>query len=207
LRHTVTSKTQRTIQCESFNEFKLVLCLDRDPTVADYLSQPEIIHYLDEQGRQHRYTPDFKVWRTDGKVELHEVTVTERRKSKQTQQRREAAAHTFCETRNWSYHVHTETTLPNNTQMANLSLLFGYRPTTYANPKIEQVLYEQVRTGQRTNLAQLTRALSVQMGLPMSHITPVLLHLLWHGDLQANLEVLLYIDASPNPAAMVWRGQ
>src|SRR5260221_14514524 len=78
LRHTLTSKTGRTIQCESFNEYKLVLCLERDKTVKDYLSQPEVLHYVTKDGKAHRYTPDFKVWRGDDRIEIKAETVDER---------------------------------------------------------------------------------------------------------------------------------
>jgi hypothetical protein len=73
LRYTVTGKANQTVQCESFLERKLTLCFDRDPSIRTYVSQPEQLTYLDTDGKTHTYTPDFKVWRISGEVELHEV--------------------------------------------------------------------------------------------------------------------------------------
>jgi len=36
LRYTVTSKADETVQCESFQERKLTLLFDRDPTIEAY---------------------------------------------------------------------------------------------------------------------------------------------------------------------------
>jgi hypothetical protein len=43
----ITNKTGRTVQYESFYEFKLTLMLERDPTVLDYISQPETFEFFD----------------------------------------------------------------------------------------------------------------------------------------------------------------
>lgn len=91
LRGVVTSKTERLVQFESFAERLLILCLDRDHTVRDYVSQPETFHFHDSQGKSRRYTPDFMVWRDNGHIEIHEVTRSERRDKLSTQQREDAA--------------------------------------------------------------------------------------------------------------------
>ena len=70
-RGVTTNKRGHLVQFESEQERKLILLLERDPTVADYISQPEVLHFHDASGRQRTYTPDFKVWRTDGQIELH----------------------------------------------------------------------------------------------------------------------------------------
>jgi hypothetical protein len=202
LRHTVTSKTQRSIQCESFHEYKLVLRLDRDPTVADYLSQPETLTYTDEHGKSHRYTPDFKVWRTNGHIELHEVTLESRRQTGSPP--REQAAQVICAARGWSYHVHTDTTLPTGGELANLMLLFGYRPQGYANPTITQALKDALVPGQRWRLQDMVDHLVHQLVLPIHMVLPPLLHLVWHDQLRTDLDTLLCIAAAPNRAAHIW---
>lgn len=48
IRGVITNKTGRTVQYESFNEFKLTLILEKDPTVLDYISQPETFEFFDD---------------------------------------------------------------------------------------------------------------------------------------------------------------
>src|SRR5437016_3678713 len=78
LRYAITSKADKTVQCESFQERKLTLLFDRDPTVQEYSSQPERFAFTDSQGHARTYVPDFIVWKTTGETEIHEVTLTSR---------------------------------------------------------------------------------------------------------------------------------
>jgi len=73
-----TNKRGRLVQFESHQERTLILLLERDPTVADYCSQPETLTFATADGHLTRYTPDFQVWRTDGRIDLHEVTLVAR---------------------------------------------------------------------------------------------------------------------------------
>ncbi len=111
LRYSVASKADETVQCESFQERKLTLLFDRDPTVQAYRSQPERFAFTDSRGTPHTYTPDFMVWKTTGEVEIHEVTLTSRQDRFRIQER-EKAARDVCQQRGWRYMVHTEKTLP-----------------------------------------------------------------------------------------------
>src|SRR5258708_28785647 len=78
LRYAITSKTDETVQCESFQERKLTLLFDRDSSVQEYRSQPERFAWTSSQGTAHTYVPDFMVWKTTGEIELHEVPLTDR---------------------------------------------------------------------------------------------------------------------------------
>ncbi|NJN55822.1 MAG: hypothetical protein HC804_14405 [Anaerolineae bacterium] len=118
-----TNKRGRVVQFESEQERKLILLLERDATVVDFISQPETLTFIAENGRTRQYTPDFQVWRRSGQVELHEVTVAQRRQTKETSQQREAAAQQICQQRGWTYHIHTEETLPTGYEYANLDAL------------------------------------------------------------------------------------
>src|SRR5437870_12238639 len=91
LRYAITSKANETVQCESFQERKLTLLFDRDPTVQEYRSQPERFAFTDTLGTPHTYVPDFIVWRTSGEVEIHEVTLTVRQDKFSIQEREKAA--------------------------------------------------------------------------------------------------------------------
>src|SRR5947208_154524 len=91
LRYAITSKVNETVQSESFQERKLTLLFDRDPTIQEYRSQPERFSFTDSQGTPHTYTPDFIVWKTTGEVEIHEVTLTSRQDRFSIQEREKAA--------------------------------------------------------------------------------------------------------------------
>src|SRR2546421_4330768 len=135
LRYAITSKADETVQCESFQERKLTLLFDRDPTIQEYRSQPLQFTFTDTQKKTHTYVPDFMVWKTTGEVEIHEVTLTSRQE-KMSIEAREKAAREICQMEGWRYVVHTEATLPQATEEANLLALYRYRPTIYANAAV-----------------------------------------------------------------------
>src|SRR5437016_4963278 len=107
LRYAIANKANETIQCESFQERKLTLLFDRDPTVQAYRSQAERFTFIDVSGKSRTYVPDFMVWRTNGEVEIHEVTLRSRQERLGIQER-EKAADAICRQRGWRYIVHTE---------------------------------------------------------------------------------------------------
>lgn len=196
MRGTITNKVGRVVQFESFAERSLLLRLDRDATVTDYISQPETFHYDDAAGHPHRYTPDFMVWRKDGTIEIHEVTMTMR----QDQPRmvlRQTMAQTICQERQWRYVVHTEQTLPSGTELANLLALYRYRPTAYAYPELTKRI--SALLGEQQSLTWLELAMALQAGSECSpaEITATLCHRLWHGTLSTDLNRLILVNATP----------
>lgn len=196
MRGTITNKVGRVVQFESFAERSLLLRLDRDATVTDYISQPETFHYDDAEGRGHRYTPDFMVWRRESAIEIHEVTLTLR----QTQPQiilRQTMAETICQTRSWRYVVHTEETLPCGTELANLLALFRYRPTVYAHPALTKRVTELLSNHQPMTWGQLAAALREASDISPVEITATLGHLLWHGYLTTDLNRLILVNAAP----------
>jgi hypothetical protein len=190
LRYTLTNKAGRVVQCESFQERKLALLLERDPTVRDYGSQPEQIRWIDEAGKSHAYIPDFIVWRTDDTIELHEVTLTQRQGNAHNQVR-QAAAQESCQTRGWTYRVHTELDLPNNIYTANLLALYAYRSTSYFDASLTIHLMTLLTHGIH-QVADLIPQLHANTQVAIPRIYATLLHLLWHDQLEANLERLLF---------------
>lgn len=205
LRYTVTGKTDQTVQCESFQERKLTLRFDRDPSIRTYVSQPERLTYLDAEGKTHTYTPDFMVWRDTGEIEIHEVTLTSRQE-KSSIQEREKAARKICKERGWHYIVHTEATLPQATEEANLLALARYRPTAYANQNVARFVQERLANALspilfRTLLTEITQALHLQE----APVVSALCHLLWHGRLETDLcRQLVFQDATPRANLLVW---
>lgn len=186
-----TNKAGRMVQFESWSERALLLRLDRDPAVRDYGSQPERFEYVDEQGQRRHYTPDFIVWRYDGQIEIHEVTLTSRRRLPAIQ-RREAAGHRICQARGWRYLVHTEQDLPQGTELANLLALIHYRPTGYAHQAVTETVCQGLKPGQAVLLARLTRQVAQALSLPEPSVVAALGHLLWHDVLKTDLNQLIF---------------
>ena len=203
-RFAIVNKCGRTVQCESFQEYKLVLSLERAPEVQDYLSQPETLSFHNEHGRAATYTPDFQVWMVSGDIALHEVTLASRR-SQKNQQQREAAARHICAERSWQYVVHTETDLPIGSEFANLQLLFGFRAGCFADAAILSHLPEVLPGNTPTSLTTVVNQLQTLTGREPARIMPTLLHQLWHGQLQTDWQQMLFQDAAPLPTARIWR--
>jgi hypothetical protein len=204
LRSTIMSKANETIQCESFQERKLALLFDRDPTIHAYRSQPERFPFVDSQGNAHTYVPDFLVWRTSGEVEIHEVTLSARRDQPRSRER-ETAAHRICQERGWRYVVHTEESLPQATEAANLLALHRYRPRAYAHPAVTRAAHERLHKHGQLAFQQLSADITEQLGLPTPMVVSALCHLLWHGMLVADLShQLIFHDATPRADLLVW---
>ncbi len=204
LRYAITSKADETVQCESFQERKLTLLFDRDPTVQEYRSQPERFAFTDAQGTSHTYVPDFIVWKTTGEVEIHEVTLTSRQE-KWSIAEREKAAREMCRKRGWSYVVHTEKTLPQATEEANLLALYRYRPTIYANPAVTAAVHAQLDAGEMKGLRVLISEIAQALSLPRPAVVSAVCHLLWHQVIDTDLRhTLLFVNAAPSAHIRVW---
>lgn len=188
-----TNKCGRLVQFESEQERKLILLLERDATVTDFTSQPETITCADQNGRIRQYTPDFQVWRNDKQIELHEVTVAQRRRTKESAQQREAAAHRVCRQRGWTFHVHTEETLPTGYHYANLDALAQFRSEIYADEESTAWWLAQLHGKGPTHPQDVLNQTSLEQTRP--RLLNTLYHLLWHDQIQMNWD-----------APFIWRG-
>lgn len=204
MRGVMTNKAGRVVQFESFLERSLLLRLDRDRTVRDYGSQPETFAFIDEGGKRHSYTPDFIVWREDGAVEIHEVTLASRR-VKAALRAREAAAAAICRERGWQYVVHTEQNLPQGAELANLLALFHYRPSAYAPPATVQAVLASLAEEQPATVNEIARRLSRDTALPPTSLLSTIYHLLWHGRLETDLQQLLIVQGAVAAHATLWQ--
>jgi len=193
MRGVMTNKAGRVVQFESSLERSLLLRLDRDRSVRDYGSQPETFQFGDDQGKPRTYTPDFIVWRNDGAIEIHEVTLTQRR-TRPAIRLREAAAAAICQQRGWRYIVHTEQDLPQNSELANLLALFHYRPSAYAQTAVTQAASVHLSDGRPSTVHQLTCQLTTTLNLPLATVAAALYHLLWHGRLQADIHQPIFVQ-------------
>jgi hypothetical protein len=203
LRGVITNKVGRPVQFESWLERSLILRLDRDPDVLDYQSQPEPFRFTDEDGRRRSYTPDFKVWRQDGAIEIHEVTLSKRRVRPDIR-RREQAAEEICRPRGWQYIVHTECSLPDQCELTNLLALVGYRPTIYANQSVIRATYDYLTRVQTVPFDKLVRQLAPLLKLSEAEVTATLCYLLWHGEVQTDLSRLLFDQGAIEPGIQLW---
>jgi len=201
-RGVTTNKRGRLVQFESEQERKLVLLLEHDPTVTDYISQPETLRFCDGSGRKRLYTPDFKVWRTNGQIELHEVTLEARRQERASLPQREAAAQAICQQRGWSYIVHTDQTLPSGYEYANLNFLAAFRAREYTSEGCARFWLEQLagceRVHPRTALDQ------AKTSLPVGELLNALYHQLWHGVVQMDWHRPFIWQGDFHPAARIW---
>ncbi len=197
-----TNKRGRVVQFESEQERKLILLLERDATVVDFISQPETLTFIVENGRTRQYTPDFQVWCRNGQVELHEVTVAQRRQTKETSQQREAAAQQICQQRGWTYQVHTEETLPTGYEYSNLDALAPFRGDTYGDEEIASwwltQLQDQVQVHPQNILTHTT--LTHHSG----RLLNTLYHLLWHYQVQMNWKAPFIWRGAFHPDARIW---
>jgi hypothetical protein len=201
-RGVTANKRGHPIQFESEQEHKLILLLERDPTVTDYVSQPETLHFFDDSGRQRNYTPDFKVWRTDGQIELHEVTIEARRTARESLQQREAAARAICQQRGWRYLIHTDQTLPSGYEYANLDFLAAFRASTYANAECTAWWLEELAADEPVHPQSILAGTEADAtaGLLLNG----LYHLLWHGIIQMDWHQPLIWRGALHPAARIW---
>jgi len=199
-----TNKRGHLVQFESELEHTLILLLERDPAVADYRSQPEVLPFRDATGRPRTYTPDFQVWRTDGRIELHEVSVEQRRAQRPTLQQREAAGVAICHQRGWRYVLHTDRSLPSGYAYSNLSFLAAYRAHIYADMATTAWWVAHLRGGTpvhpRLVLDQAAEDLPCSRGLLLSG----LYHLLWTGAIQMDWQCPLIRGSDIHPAARLW---
>jgi hypothetical protein len=202
IRGVITNKAGRLVQFESWAERALLLRLDRDPGVTDYGSQPEQLKYLDPQGRWHTYTPDFIVWRGDGRVEIHEVTLA-RRRTRPAIRQRELAGAEICRERGWRYVVHTESSLPQGSELANLLALFCYRSTAYANQAVAEAVLRWMDQGQPVAMLALVVQVAHELDLPRPSVTAALSHMLWHGQVNIDLSQLIFIGGGLAPGILV----
>lgn len=205
LRGVLTNKAGRMVQFESWLERSLLLRLDRDPRVRDYGSQPEVFRFVDGDGNDHTYVPDFIVWRSNGAIEIHEVS-TAHHQSREDAQRRMKAAREICQARGWSYLVHDEKNLPHGSELANLLALYVYRPSIYSNAAVIKTALEQLSSKGRMSLQLLVSNIARTLQLPHSIVLACLCHLLWHGmhNVTTDLNELIFLFGSINPATCVW---
>jgi len=207
-RGVTTNKRGHLVQFESEQERKLILLLERDPSVVDFVSQPETLLFSDEKEHQRKYTPDFQVWRVNGQIELHEVTIESRRESRESLQEREAAAQLICQERGWQYVVHTDQTLPSGCEYVSLDFLSAFRAQCYVDVEIEDWWLGKLREQGRVHpkFAMNSSEQNPMTGVLLSS----LYSMLWHNKIEMNWHQPFFRQGDFHPHARIWlpeRGQ
>jgi hypothetical protein len=201
-RGVTTNKSGRLVQFESELERTLILLLERDSSVADFISQPLTIPFAASDGRASHYTPDFQVWRTNGRIELHEVTLVVRRQALPLPPPREVAAQAFCRQRGWTYVVHTDQTLPSGFLYANLDTLSAFRATSYADAT--RAAWWHAQLAGQGSVSPLAVLAPVTTGTNRGSLLNTLYHLLWHAQIQMDWQRPLLWRGALVSAARIW---
>src|SRR5450755_3477465 len=119
-------KMKRSIRCESKIEGDLPHFLEYDPTVLEYYPQPFTIP--DTSGKNHHYTPDFQVIRTDRK-EIIECKPKTLIYDEHTQKQIERGT-AWAKANDHNFVLVTDEDLRNDYVLANLKLLWRYSRLT-----------------------------------------------------------------------------
>jgi hypothetical protein len=105
----------------------------------------------------------------------------------------------------WRYVVHTEETLPQATEEANLLALYRYRPTIYASAAVTAAVRARLVTGEARGIRLLIAEIVQALSLPQPTVISALCHLLWHRVIDTDLTSrLLFVNAALAPDVQVW---
>ncbi|WP_234367579.1 TnsA-like heteromeric transposase endonuclease subunit [Streptomyces pluripotens] len=160
---------------ESWLERDRLILLDRDPQVRAISSQPFWLHWHDGR-RQRRHAPDYFVRLATGQARICDV----RAEDDMDQRTREAFAATeqACEAVGWQFEW---AGYPDPVLMANVRWLARYRRARCGRP---------VTVAERL-LEVFSKPKSLWEGAELVgdriQVLPVLFHLLWSGNLDADL--------------------
>jgi hypothetical protein len=164
---------------ESWLERDHLLALDFDPAVTGIASQPFWLHWTSGGGGQVSHAPDYFARRADGSAVVVDCRPAERRKPADME-KFEATAKA-CALAGWEYELRGA---PDPVVTANLRWLAGYRHPRHRVPGTAAVLREAFAAP-----APLMSGASAA-GDTVATL-PVLFHLLWCGELAADLSVPL----------------
>ncbi|MFD5565867.1 TnsA-like heteromeric transposase endonuclease subunit [Kitasatospora griseola] len=160
---------------ESWLERDRLILLDREPEVVGIASQPFWLHWHDGL-RRRRHAPDYFVRLADGRGRVVDVRAGNR--IERADAEAFAATERACRAVGWEFVRVGE---PDPVVMENVRWLSRYRRRRCADPDVGARLLD-VFADPRPLRAGAARA-----GDPLM-VLPVLFHLLWHGDLVADLE-------------------
>jgi TnsA-like endonuclease N terminal len=172
--------TGRHIGFESWLERDHAMLLDFDREVCGLASQPFTLTWQVPAGRKVSHTPDYFARMADGSGVVVDVRPADRVKPADAAKFEATAA--ACErTGCWSFRLVHE---PDPVLAANVRWLSGYRHPRHADQVLGPLLRQAFTEGAGL-LGGVSQAADPIRGLP------ILFHLLWRGDLAADLRIPL----------------
>jgi hypothetical protein len=175
---------------ESWLERDHAMLLDFDPTIVGIASQPFWLRWEDEGGKPVSHAPDFFARRADGSALVLDCRPAERRGPRDAA--KFDATEQACALTGWEYRLVGATDV---IVTANVRWLSGYRHPRHLLHAVALVLHEVFATP--TALMAGAHA----GGDPIA-VLPVLFHLLWSGELSADLSVPLHEGTVVNVASV-----
>jgi hypothetical protein len=200
----ISSKDETVIQAGKWHARLQAILFDRDPTIRHYRSYPLFIPYKDEKGIEKQYVPNFQVCRTDGSIEIHEITSTKQRK-KESEKLREKAIERYCQSQGWRYVIHTELTTPDATMAVNLYSLSGYAARAYCENQVRVALLEDLELGKKLRIREVAVQLAEAFQITRGCVVATICWMIWNCELNTNMSILLFIAGEINKDAVIWR--
>lgn len=170
--------TGRHVGFESWLERDHAMLLDFDRDVCGLSSQPFTLTWRNPAGKKVSHTPDYFARMSDGSGVVVDVRPADRVKPADAAKFEATAA--ACERAgNWSFRLVHE---PEPVLGASVRWLSGYRHPRYGDRSLGRALLQSFAAGAGL-LEGVSRVADPIRGLP------VLFHLLWMGDLTADLRI------------------
>ncbi len=171
---------------ESRLELARLRLADFDADVLAIRAQPFRLVYADDEGRSHRHVPDFALSLTSHRRRI--VNVKPRRRLEDTVVRTALVnAHRAFESCGWETEIWSG---DDPVLITNIQFLAGYRNPALFDPALVGRAKALVSPSQ--TMCQLESLLS-EHGVPEPR--PIVLHLLWTGDLRTDLRRTLEPDS------------
>jgi hypothetical protein len=179
--------TREHLTYESRLEMACLQVADFDPRVVLARSQPFLIQYTDPDGRARRHVPDFAFVMTTGPVRIVNVKPVERLAVPEV---RDVLAWAGAELERVGFAVDIWSG-ESPTVVANLRLLGGYRNPALFDPDLTRLAQVAV-----TNACSFHEAEKMVRAAGIAEPRPMVLHLIWRGDLLIDLGVRLTADSA-----------
>lgn len=184
-------KLGRMVCFESRLERDQIYLMEYDPEVASYEEQPLVIEYtVDDQ--RYKYFPDFKVVTAQGQHLLLECK-PEKFVGTDKNQRKIAAARSWCARYDWEFRLITEQETRTGFRLANVMFLWQFaRHSIPLDTKAH--IYAVMNSPQPFSLDTLSR--QVNPANPQAALVP-LLHMLFHHELATPINEAKIVGNSP----------
>ena len=180
---------------ESTLERDFLSLLAFDPRVTSFEVQPVQIHWLDAQGKPHRYTPDVLVSYTEPrKSVLYEVKYrSELREHWPVLRPKFRAAHHFARSRDWRFKLITEIEIK-TPYLENVKFLLPIMRQSIPELDIQKQMLAHLHAVQTSTPALLINSLS-ENKWEQAGLLSVLWYLLGVGQVGCNLQSKITMDS------------